>query len=43
MKTKNLMMMLMIGLTLAGYDAPAADYEIVEKIPVAPVWSALCR
>lgn len=40
MKTKNLMMMLMMGFTLAGYAASDADYEIVEKIPVAPVWSA---
>jgi len=38
MKTKNLMM-LMMGFTLAGSAAVAADYEIMEKIPVAPVWS----
>jgi hypothetical protein len=40
MEKKNLIIMLVIGLTLAGYADPAPDYEILERIPVAPVWSA---
>ncbi|MCK5675747.1 MAG: BNR-4 repeat-containing protein, partial [Verrucomicrobia bacterium] len=37
---KLLMLALLVGFAQTGYAAPQADYKIVEKIAVQPVWGA---
>lgn len=38
---KGILASVLIGLALAGCAAPSADFEIIESIPVQPVWSAV--